>query len=162
MTREQALTRARSSPNERDAEADTRRVLPAEKERTRHVSPFWRHFLQMLAAMVVGMIGTGAIVLSIVGLKTWGEVTTEYPTQALMAMAVGMTAPMVGWMLYRHMGWKNSSEMAAAMVLPVIPFLCLVWFGITKSAACGGYCAVMVVAMLGLMLYRRSEYATEM
>jgi hypothetical protein len=36
-----------------------------------HVSPFWRHFLEMVAAMVVGMLVTGAIFLSIVGLKTW-------------------------------------------------------------------------------------------
>jgi hypothetical protein len=44
---------------------------------------------------------------------------------------------MVAWMLYRGMGRKNSYEMALAMILPVIPFLCLVWFGITKSAQCG-------------------------
>jgi hypothetical protein len=112
----------------------------------------------MLGVMAVGMIATVAIFLSIVGLKTWDEVTVEYPTQALLAMAVGMTAPMVAWMLYRGMGWKNSYEMAGAMVLPVIPFLCLVWFNVTGSAQCGAYCALTVVAMLGLMLYRRSEY----
>ena len=41
--------------------------------------------------------------------------------------------------------------MAAAMVIPVIPFLCLVWFGVTESAQCGGYCALSVAAMLTLM-----------
>jgi hypothetical protein len=45
----------------------------------RHVFPFWRHFLEMLVAMVVGMLVTGAIFLSIVGLKTWDEVTLQYP-----------------------------------------------------------------------------------
>jgi len=112
----------------------------------------------MLGAMVIGMIATGAIFLSVVGLKTWGEVTIEYPTLALVAMAVGMTVPMVGWMLYRDMGWRNSYEMTLAMVLPVIPFLCLVWFNVTESAQCGAYCAVTVLAMLALMRYRRSEY----
>jgi hypothetical protein len=133
--------------------------MPAATEGARHVSPFWRHFAQMLAVMVVGMIATGAIFLSIVGLKTWDEVTTQYPTQALVAMAVGMTVPMVVWMLYRGMGWTNAYEMAAAMVLPVVPFLCLVWFDVTKSAQCGGYCALTVVAMLALMRYRRIEYS---
>lgn len=128
----------------------------------KRVSPFWRHFLEMLAAMAVGMIATGAIFLSTVGLKTWDEVTSQYPTQALLAMAVGMTVPMVAWMLYRGMGWRNSSEMAAAMVLPVIPFLCLVWFGITESAECGLYCGVTVVAMLALMRLRRGEYSMQM
>jgi NhaP-type Na+/H+ or K+/H+ antiporter len=113
----------------------------------------------MLAAMAVGMIATGAVFLSVVGLKTWEQVTVQYPTQALLAMAAGMTVPMVAWMLFRGMGRRNSYEMAAATVLPVVPFLFLVWFGVTKSAQCGGYCVVMIGAMLGLMLYRRDEYS---
>lgn len=126
------------------------------------LSHFWRHYLQMAAVMIAGMIATGAIFLSIVGLKTWDEVTTEYPTQALVAMAAGMSIPMISWMLYRGMGWKNSYEMAAAMLLPVIPVLCLVWFGVTESAQCGGYCALTFVTMYALMRYRRSEYSTQM
>jgi hypothetical protein len=100
--------------------------------------------------MVVGMIATAAIFVSVVGVKSWDEVTIQYPTQALLAMAVGMTLPMVLWMRYRGMSWRNSGEMAAAMVLPVIPFLCLVWFGVTECAQCGAYSGVMVVAMYAL------------
>ena len=134
----------------------------ADVHRKHRSSPFWRHYLQMAAVMVVGMIATGAIFLSIVGLKTWDELTFQYPTQALVAMAAGMSIPMVAWMLYRGMGRKNSYEMALAMVLPVIPFLCLVWFGITNSAQCGGYCALTFVTMYALMRYRRSEYSMQM
>jgi hypothetical protein len=43
----------------------------------------------MLGAMAVGMIATGAIFVSVTGLKTWDEVTVQYPTQALLAMAAG-------------------------------------------------------------------------
>jgi hypothetical protein len=125
-----------------------------------HLSPFWRHFLQMLAVMMGGMIVSAAVLLTIVGLKTWEEVTTQYGTQALIVMAVGMTVPMAAWMLYRGMGRKNTYEMAAVMVIPVIPFLCLFWFGITKSAQCGPYCAVTIAAMLALMFYRRREYSS--
>ena len=135
---------------------------PTARHRRRHIPPFWRHFWEMLAAMAVGMIATGAIFLSVVGLKTWDEVTTQYPTQALLAMAAGMTLPMVGWMLYRGMGRRNSLEMAGAMVLPVIPFLLLVWTGVTTSAQCAAYCIVTVIAMLALMRYRRAEYSMEM
>lgn len=60
------------------------------------------------------------------------------------------------------MGWKNTYEMAAVMVLPVIPFLCLVWFDVTTSAQCGAYCLLTVAAMLGVMLYRRNEYSMTM
>ena len=116
----------------------------------------------MAAVMVVGMVATGAIFLSVTGLKTWDEVTTQYATQALLAMAAGMSIPMVGWMLVRGMGWRNSVEMAAAMVLPVVPFLLLVWFGVTKSAQCGYYCILTFVAMYGLMRYRMSEYTMQM
>jgi hypothetical protein len=137
-------------------------VMSPEKEGKRRLSPFWRHFLAMLGVMLVGMVVTGAIFIAIVGLKTWDEVTTQYPTQSLLAMAAGMTLPMVAWMAYRGMGWRNSFEMAAVMVLPVIPFLCLVWFDVTKSAQCGAYCALTLVAMLVLMRYRRREYSMQM
>jgi hypothetical protein len=123
---------------------------------------FWRHYLEMLGIMVAGMIVTSVIFLAVVGLKTWDEITFVYPTQALLAMAFGMTVPMLGWMLYRGMGWKNSYEMALAMVLPMVPFLCLVWFNVTESAQCAAYCAVTVFAMLALMRYRRSEYSMQM
>ena len=56
----------------------------------------------------------------------------------------------------------GSATAAGAMALPVIPFLCLVWFNVTESAQCGGYCVVSIAAMLGLMRYRRSEYSMEM
>ena len=149
--------RLSATGRERGGEAPL--VLPTDREGRRHLSPFWRHFLQMLAAMAAGMIATSGVFLTVVGLKTWDEVTVQYPTQALWAMAVGMTVPMVAWMGYRRMGWRNSAEMAAVMVLPVIPFLCLVWFGVTESAWCGAYCLATVVAMLALMRYRRSEYS---
>jgi hypothetical protein len=134
----------------------------AEVHRKHHLSHFWKHYLQMAAVMGVGMFVAGAILTFVVGLKSWDEVTFQYPNQALLAMVAGMSIPMVAWMLFRGMGWRNSYEMALAMVLPVIPFLCLVWFGITKSAWCGPYCVSTLVAMYALMRYRRNEYAMQM
>ena len=124
------------------------------------MSAFWRHFVQMLGAMMVGMLATAAIFLSVVGAKTWDEVTTGYPTQALLAMAAGMTIPMVVWMTYRGMACRDSLEMAAAMVLPVLPFLLLVWFDVTDSAQCGPYCVVTIAAMLAVMYHRRDHYSS--
>ncbi len=162
MAQARVSTEERFSGADLDREASKPLAISPGKQNKRRFAPFWRHYLQMAAAMVVGMIASGAIFVSIVGLKTWDEVTIQYPTQALLAMAAGMSIPMVAWMRYRGMGWKNSYEMAGAMVLPVIPFLCLVWFGVTKSAQCGAYCAVTFVAMFALMRYRRSEYSTQM
>ena len=127
----------------------------------RRVSPFWRHFVQMLAVMVAGMIGSAVIFLTVVQMD-WEEATASHPIASLLVIAAGMTVPMAAWMLYRGMGWRNTSEMAAAMILPVVPFLCLVWFEVTKSAQCGAYCVIGIAAMLGLMLYRRADYSMEM
>jgi hypothetical protein len=77
-------------------------------------------------------------------------------------MAAGMSIPVVAWMLYRGMGRRNAYQMAAAIVLPVLPFLGLVWSGVTTSAVCWGYRATAVVAVLVLMRYRRSRYSTAM
>jgi flagellar biosynthetic protein FliP len=121
------------------------------------MSHFWRHFLEMIAAMVVGMVASAAILLSILQV-TWAEATLRYPVLSLLVMAAGMTLPMVLWMHHRGHDRRSMSEMAAAMIVPVIPFLCLVWFHVTKDALCGAYCASTAPVMLAVMLYRRSEY----
>jgi hypothetical protein len=121
-------------------------------------SHFWRHFGEMFAVMMLGMIASAAVFLTIVQM-TWDEAIRERPTASLLVIAAGMSIPMAAWMVYRGMGRRNAAEMAAVMVLPVIPFLVLVWFGITNTALCGPYCILGIVAMLALMLHRRSEYA---
>jgi len=162
MAQPRAPTKARAAVVEPAQQVDPPQTRPPEVGHKRRLSPFWRHFLEMLAAMAVGMIATGAIFVSITGLKTWDEVTVQYPTQVLLAMAAGMSIPMVAWMLVRGMGRRNAYEMAAAMVLPVLPFLCLVWFDVTKGAQCGPYCMTTIVAMLVLTRYRRSTYSMAM
>ena len=127
----------------------------------RRPSPFRRHFLQMFGVMVAGMILSAAVFLTVIGM-TWDEATLAHPLASLLVIAAGMTVPMTIWMLHRGMGVRNSMEMAAAMAVPAVPFICLVWFGVTKNALCGPYCIVAIVAMVGLMLYRRDEYSMEM
>ena len=48
------------------------------------------------------------------------------------------------------------------MALPVVPFVCLAWFGVVEGAQCGLYCAAGFLAMLALMLYRRADYTGAM
>ena len=122
-----------------------------------HTSGFWRHFVEMIVAMAIGMFVGVAIYLTAIGM-TFDEALVRHPITILLVVAISMTVPMVAWMRHRGHGWRSCAEMAAAMVIPVIPFLCLVWFNVTDSALCGAYCAASVAAMLALMLYRRSEY----
>ncbi len=49
--------------------------------------------------------------------------------------------------------------MAAAMFVPAIPLLCLLWLHvITSGPVCALYCGLMIPAMVVVMLYRRTEY----
>ena len=125
------------------------------------MSSFRRHFVQMFVVMVVGMFLSVAVFLTIVGMA-WDLATVEHPLASLLVVAAGMTLPMALWMLHRGMGGRNTAEMAAAMAVPVIPVLCLVWFGVTESAWCGPYCVLSVVTMVGLMRHRRDQYSVEM
>jgi len=152
-------TNAATRQDERNAGRTSERAS-ARTDHSGHRSHLRRHFFEMLVVMAVGMIGSAAVFLTAVQMS-WDEATVRHPMASLLVIAAGMSVPMAAWMLYRGMGRRNSAEMAAVMVIPVIPFLCLVWFNVTKSAQCGPYCLVSMVAMLGLLLYRRQEYSTE-
>lgn len=127
----------------------------------RRLSPLWHHLGQMLVVMMVGMVGAAAIYLGSIGMSA-DQAFKAHPMAILLVVSAGMSIPMAAWMLFRGMGWRNSAEMAAAMALPVIPFLCLVWGGVSKSAQCGPYCLASLVAMIGLLFYRRDRYSVEM
>ena len=131
---------------------------PPEVADRRGLIPVWRLFLQVLVAMVAGTISTGLIFASVIGFRTYEQVNVVYPWQILLAMAAGMSIAVVAWMLARGMGRRNAAEMAAAIVLPVLPFVGLAWSGVTSSAVCWGYRATAVVAVLVLLRLRRGCY----
>lgn len=126
---------------------------------TRH---FLRHYVEMLAAMFLGMaaLGVPAIAaLSAVGVSR-SELENGAPALLLFGMAVTMTAPMVGWMRYRGHGWRASAEMAAAMFIPTFGVIGLLWSGLVGDIGTLLMIehVVMVPAMLLAMLLRRDEY----
>ncbi len=121
------------------AATPAQQATPAQPKHPRSVTSdtgpcFGGTSLEMLGAMAVGMVATGAIFLSIVGRKTWEQVTVQYPTQALLAMAGGMSVPMVAWMWYRAMGWRNAAEMAGGDGPAGAAVFC-VWSGSTLEGA---------------------------
>ena len=138
--------------------AEIRRLSGRHVQRVPRLPPFRRHVLEMFAAMVIAMLGGAAVFLSVVRV-TWDEALVRYPVQSLLVMAVSMSLGMVAVMRLRHHGWRRSAEMSAAMVLPVVPFVCLVVLDVTKGALCGLYCVSTVLSMLAVMYYRRGEYS---
>jgi hypothetical protein len=139
----------------------TAETVVLEVDPTRHPFHFWRHFLEMSAAMWIGMAVGGVLFKGILAAfgTTITEVRLQDPELAVLVMGVNMTVPMVAWMRHRGHGWRSSGEMAAAMFAPAIPVIALLRSDVIAFAAvCGLYCTLMMAAMLTLMLYRRSEY----
>src|SRR3954468_20192784 len=99
---------------------------------TRH---FVRHYVEMVVAMFLGMAVLGAPIgwaLGAIG-SSWSELNTDAPALMLLAMAVTMTVPMVGWMRYRGHGWRANTEMSASMSLPTVAAIGLVAGGVIED-----------------------------
>ena len=122
---------------------------------TRH---FARHYLEMVVAMFLGM----GVLLPPLGVALRAAGTSLHDTDTLMisAMAVTMTVPMVAWMRYRRHGWATCAEMAAAMAIPTLGVLALLWSGLVGDVGTLLLVehVVMLPSMLVAMLLRRDEY----
>lgn len=126
----------------------------------RTARPAWRaaladrgfvvHYLQMLAAMVAGMLVLGPLSMLV------GEVGAE--VHALL-MATWMTAGMSAWMLWRRHSWASVAEMGLAMYLSFVVLFPAYWLGALSGAGLmlAGH-VVMLAAMALAMLHRREEY----
>jgi hypothetical protein len=122
---------------------------------TRH---FTRHYVEMVAAMFLGM----GVLLPPLGaaLRAFGTSLHDTDTLMISAMAVTMIVPMVAWMRYRGHGWQPCADMTAAMVVPTLAVLALLWTGLIGDL--GVLLAIehvaMLPSMLVAMLLRRDEY----
>jgi hypothetical protein len=118
---------------------------------------FLRHLFEMALAMVAGMMVSAAIFLSALGM-TAAEAMREHAVLFVVLQAFGMTVAMITWMRHRRHTWRSSSEMAAAMVIPAVPLICLRLVDVISGPICGVYCFTTIVAMVVVMLYRRGDY----
>lgn len=122
-----------------------------------HLPHFLRHLLEMLAAMLAGMIPAAAVFSVVAGMST-DQALRRHAVLFVAVMAVAMTVPMVAWMRFRGHGRRACLEMAAVALLPAVPLICLRVAGVIGGPICGAYCALSIIAMVGLVLYRRDDY----
>jgi hypothetical protein len=120
---------------------------------------FARHYVEMVVAMFAGM----GVLLPPLGLATralFGVGLHGNATLMISAMALTMTVPMVAWMRFRGHGWAPCADMTAAMVLPTLAVLALLWADLLGDVGTLLLIehAVMLPAMLVAMLLRRDEY----
>ena len=117
---------------------------------------FTRHLLEMVIAMVAGMMVLG-VAVGILG-EPSGEVNllVEYAF-----MGASMSAPMVAWMRYRGHSWTDGLEMTAALLLPMFALVLSVELGmaeLSEHSLMGLSHAAMIGGMALLMLYRWDRY----
>ena len=111
------------------------------------------HYLEMVVAMVVGMVVLGPVwSVALPGLS--GHVAAES-----LVMATDMAIGMGAWMRFRGHSWSAAAVMSAAMYLPFLILLVPYWAGaITGGTLMGAGHLLMLPAMALAMLWRRSEY----
>jgi hypothetical protein len=120
---------------------------------------FARHFLEMVAAMFIGMAVFGGLATLIFAASGSG-LSDQSVGLRVTLMGVYMTLPMVAWMKYRGHNAARNAEMAASMMVPSLIVAAVAWTaGMEAGAALGIQHAIMIPAMLGVMLWRYEEYA---
>jgi hypothetical protein len=117
---------------------------------TRKLARFVGHYVEMAAAMVVGMVALGPL---------WPAAWLVRADVDALAMATNMTLAMVLWMCIRRHSWPRIVEMSAVMYLPFVALLVPYWLGVLSGTGLmiAGH-VIMFPLMLVAMLWRRSEY----
>jgi len=106
------------------------------------------HYLQMLAAMGIGMVVLGPLSMRIVH-------HAEDEVEVLL-MATTMMTAMALWMVSRRHPWREILEMSAAMYASVVVLFPVHWLGAVDSA--GLMVSAHVLMLFGMavaMLHRR-------
>jgi hypothetical protein len=123
---------------------------------------FARHYVEMVIVMFAGMAVLGlpaGWAMTAMG-TSWDELGSDAPAAMFGAMAVTMVVPMVAWMRLRGHGWRANSEMSLSMVLPTLGAIALLSADVVEDvgALLVAEHVAMLLAMLGAMLLRPSEY----
>lgn len=125
---------------------------------------FVRHFVEMVAAMIVGMAVLGAltrlILLPLLGFS-YSELADQTELRTLV-MATNMVIGMSLWMRYRGHSWISVGEMAAAMYLPFIILFVPFRAGLLSDRAVVSLGHILMLPLMVVaMLHRRDEYAQD-
>jgi hypothetical protein len=125
--------------------------------RAGHRLHFVRHLVEMMVAMWIGMPLRRVLFAAVYGSAS-NEAVRQHDIAWTLLMAVAMTVPMVGVMLYRRHSTRSAGEMAVAMIAPALPFVALKIGHLISGPVAGPYMGASMVAMIALIVYRRREY----
>jgi hypothetical protein len=120
---------------------------------------FVRHYVEMLVAMIAGML-LFAPLWTVAGAALGWTAILDRPDVAALVMATDMTLGMSIWMRYRGHGWVPVAEMGVAMYASFVVLFVPFWTGLISGGTLmiAGH-VLMLPAMLVAMLRRRAEYS---
>ena len=121
---------------------------------THRAGEAWRltlHFLEMVLAMLVGMVVLGPVWSLVPGLPATVEVDA-------LVMATDMALGMALWMRIRGHGWTGIAEMCSTMYIAFLIVLVPYWAGLIdgSTAITAGH-VLMLPLMLASMLRHRGR-----
>ena len=124
------------------------------------MTPFKRHYVEMVVAMIAGMMLLGPPVM--MTSRLFGYTFMFDPTIRTLIMATNMNIGMVVWMRYRGHTWERTMEMVVGMTLPFLVWLVPMWLGWISEVTLNvvGHLA-MLVGMWASMMLRREEYSMD-
>jgi hypothetical protein len=123
------------------------------------VGYFTFHFVEMWFAVFLGMALFMVVTIALEALGT-AAVSEPASIEFQVAMSLFMVVPMAAWMRIRGCDWRACGEMGAAMLLPAVAAVMLGLLRLPDAQlwVSSNLHALMLVAMLAFMLYRRDDY----
>jgi flagellar biosynthetic protein FliP len=121
--------------------------------RGRRTWHFVRHYLEMVVAMVVGMVALGPVEDLL-----WPGLDDRLDVHVLV-MATNMAIGMGAWMRFCGHSWRPIAEMSAAMYVPFAVLLVPYWAGAVPGGLLmtAGHVAMLPLMALAMLL-RPAEY----
>jgi hypothetical protein len=119
---------------------------------------FSRHYLEMVVAMVLGMVLLGPAEAQL--LDMLGRPDLLGGTEVgMLVMATNMTIAMALWMRVRGHRWAPVAEMSAAMYVPFLVLFVPLWLGALSAHGLMLWGHVLMLPAMALaMLLRVDEY----
>ena len=114
-----------------------------------------RHYVEMLAAMLVGMVTLFPLWTAFIA--RWDAPWLATTEAAALAMATAMAVPMAAWMGVRGHGAPAAVEMSLAMYVGFVAFFPLLWAGAIDRSVLLALGHVAMLLLMGVVMVRRAH-----